>query len=178
MLDGVVGLDDGLVGVFGSDFVTPVDCLAISLFDDLEAEAELGAGFLLAALAGVLAILDGVLEADLTGVLESCCSGMAPVKLCSFMGETEDLLLESDFLAEAADRLVVDARFLLVDADVVRFFIGVGVPLLFGRGVPFIGLELRFAGVVVCLAILYQIDCAIYLEVFCSDYIYQSCIYL
>lgn len=81
------------------------------------------------------------------------------------MGDTEDLLLARDFLAEAAPAvfLLEVARFLLVEAEaVVRFLIGVGVflatellPLAFGLGVALIGLELLLTGVGVCLAILF-----------------------
>lgn len=111
------------------------------------------AGVLADDLAGDLA---GVLADVLAGVLESCCSTAAPVKLSSLIGDTEDLLFVSDFRAEAAERLVVEARFLLVEA-VVRFLIGVGVVFALGRGVPLIGLEARLAGVVeVCFAILDQ----------------------
>lgn len=155
MFDGVDGLDDGLDGVFA----IPADCLAVSLLDDLTDDEPVG-GFLLAALAGVLAedlagVLAGVLvgvfavvlAAGLTGDLESCCSEASPVKLSSLMGETDDLLFASDFLADVAGRLLVDARFLLVEAEVVRFLLGDGVLLALGRGVPLMGREVRLAGV-------------------------------
>lgn len=77
------------------------------------------------------------------------------MKLSSLIGDTEDLLLASDFLADADDRLLVEARFLLVEADVGRLTAELeGVAFAFGLGVPLIGLEDRFAGVGVCLAML------------------------
>lgn len=100
--------------------------------------------FLLAALAG------------LTGVLKSG-SVVIVVKLSSLMGETDDLLLAVDFLAELEMAFVAD--FLAFVADEADFFLmeaGVVLALaeVLGLGVPLIGFEARLAGVVVCFAIL------------------------
>lgn len=169
MFDGVDGLDEILeAGLVDVDLVA--DLLA-DVLDNLapDDEVELVGGLFLAALAGVLAgVLDedlagvfaGVFAGVLTGVLESCCESAPVVKLNSLMGDTEDLLLASDFAVDAVPLLDAEARFLLVEAEIVLFLIGVGVflavELAFGRGVALMGLELRLTGVGVCLAILLQ----------------------
>lgn len=145
-LFGLAGLDDVLDAGLGLGLVLD-DLLAERLAAVLVDLAEL-AGFLLAALAGLL------------GVLKSG-SVVTVVKLSSLMGETDDLLLAVDFLEELDDALVADL-FVFAAEDEGFFFIEEGVVLAlddaFGRGVPFIGLDARFAGVVVvCLAIVDQL---------------------
>lgn len=94
---------------------------------------------------------------DLLGVFNGVLVSISPpaVKLNSLIGDTEDLLLARDFLADAVFLLEV-GRFLLVEAELF-FLIGVGVVLAldvaFGLGVPLMGFEALFAGVGVCLAI-------------------------
>lgn len=134
---GLGGLDDDLEGGRAdlvADFVAD-----LILFDLVELAA-----FRLTALVG------------LTGVLNSC--SLAPtVKLCSLMGDTEDLLLATlDFRVDCD--LLVDLFDLLAE-DVVFFLIETGVVFAFddlGLGVPLMGLEFLLAGVAVCLAILFQ----------------------
>lgn len=175
MFEGVDGRDEALDGGLLADeafVMTLFDLLDGVLAVDLAADAG---ALLLAALAGVLAgVLDGVLVEDdadlllaggvaLIGVFESVSE--APVKLNSFMGDTDDLLVaESDLRADVADLLVADGRFLLVDAAAF-FLAGVGVLAVdaLGLGVPLMGLEALLAGVGVCLAILI-IECACVFE--------------
>lgn len=145
---GVDGLDEALdEGLFEDDLGVDLaaddvdflaDLLAAGLFlADFLADDDVSAvDFLFTALAG------------LTGVLKSWWS--PTVKLSSFIGDTEDLLLTADFLA--ADAVVFLALDRLVDGvELFFFFIDDGVVL--GRGVPLMGFEDLLAGVAVCLAI-------------------------
>lgn len=148
--------------------------LAADLFDgveglDVDALEEGLADLFADRLAGVLldAELAGCLRLDaladgFVGVLKSFLSTLSPlgepVKLSSFIGDTEDLLLacgflDDDFLADEVLAAVVRLA-LLVEADLgaVCFLIGVGVVLAFveldfGRGVPLIGFDVLLAGV-------------------------------
>lgn len=135
------GFGEALAAEGLGDFDLGLAADAFLLFADLA--TELGV-FLFAGLAG------------LTGVLKPASESPA-VKLCSLIGETEDLLLvdAADFFVDCD--FIADARLDLVAEAVVFFFIEAGVVLGFddfGLGVPLIGFDARLAGVGVCLAIL------------------------
>lgn len=104
------------------------------------------AGFFLMALAG------------LAGVLKLDSPPVAPVKLNSLIGDTDDLLftlLAVDFLADFVVDLFLLAGvvvFFLMEAGVVLALLE--APAALGLGVPLMGFEVRLAGVAVCLAIL------------------------
>lgn len=158
-------LDEGLAADDG--------CLDADLeFDLLLVDLELD---FLTELVGFFLV--GLVADDLSGVLMSD-SAMAPRKLNSLIGDTEDLLLtllEVDFLADALEFVV---RLALLLAEVVGFFLieeGVFLaeaPAAFGLGVLLIGFEALLAGVAVCLAILEdRIDLSFFVSMM-SMYIY------
>lgn len=93
------------------------------------------------------ATLDG-----LAGDLKSLVSD-SPIKLNSFIGDTDDLLRLA-LLDEVAGFLALERLVtgVLVSDDVVFFLSDAGLD--FGRGVPLIGFEDLLAGVADCLAIL------------------------
>lgn len=137
---GLEGLDEARDEGLGEGFdVLDVDRLADVLFDLV----ELGVCLFLAALAGF------------TGVLNSG-SFAAIVKLNSFMGDTEDLLLATVDLRVDCD--LEAERFALLAEAVVFFLMEAGVVFALddlGLGVPLMGFEDLLAGVAVCLAIMF-----------------------
>lgn len=164
----ILNADSPASAALAADLLEGVEGLDVEALDEGLADllADLLAGVLFEVeLAGCLRLV--ALADGLVGVLKSFLSRLSPlgdpVKLSSFMGETEDLLLVCGFRTEAFledEVLAAGVRLaLLVEADlaVACFLIGVGVVLAFveldfGRGVPLIGFEVLFAGVCVALA--------------------------